>query len=150
MLGFILKMLRRAYYTGLPFVTASFCVHRYPFKTAMIQAKRTTAGTTTIITVDDDESILITDMVFTSDKKNACTVVVCFSDGNNTFNPIDINVTDSAPAISFSPQGYFKGWLGADVQLITAGGAFTASVSVWYIRMSKAKSLTYNQWIESR
>ena len=150
MIAQILLFLKKCFYDMLPFADGAFFVTRYPFATATIQVKRTTAGDSDIVVIGSNESIIITDFIFSSDKKNAGTVVICYDDGTRTFNIVDIDVTDSSPAFSFSPQGHVFGWLGADLRIVTAGAAFTASLTVWYKRVPKSKSLTYDQWIALR
>ena len=108
-------------------------------------ATRASAGTTIITQPNGNGAIILTDMIFSSDKVNGATVTVQFTDGANTVVIFAMDVTDAAAVGAIGFQGHWQGWQAARLDLVTTG-AVTATVAVGYYKVTEAEALTYAEW----
>jgi len=104
---------------------------------------RTTAGTTVVTTPSNTGSIVLTDLIISTDKTNASSVTVRFSDGVNT-SVVSVADSTNAPVnIAISFMGNWQGWRNAWIEVITTG-TVTATVALGYYKLKH--SLTYADW----
>lgn len=111
---------------------------------------RGSAGTTTITEGDGEEdAIVLTDLIMTTDKVNAATATVRFTDGTNTVNLMAAQVTDAPCNITIPFRGHWQGWRAARLELVTVG-VVKCTVSCGYYKIPKDKALSYNDWDSRR
>ena len=106
-------------------------------------ATRTVAGTTTIVTPEPGGSIILTDLLISSQKFSLGAVKVQFTDGTDTVVIFDIDVTDAPVAVALPFNGRWEGWQDAQVDMVTTLDP-AATVSIGYIHISS--SLTFAEW----
>ena len=103
------------------------------------------AGTTAIVTPLGGGSVIITDILVTSEKKQNGTITVRFTDGTNTVNMLGFNVNDAPAQLSVNLAGRFPGWKDARVEMVTVED-FDATVTIGYLKVVAKYSLSYNDW----
>ena len=104
---------------------------------------RTTAGTTTITSPEDNGSLVITDLLISGEKQAGSTAEVRFTDDTNTSTLFLASQVDAPPNFSHSFAGRIQGWRDARVDLITSG-AGDATVLLCYIKVPNG--LPYAEW----
>ena len=111
---------------------------------------RTSAGTTAICTPTGSGGIVLTDLIITSDKVNAATVTVQFTDGVNTVVIATAHVTDAPCNIAIPIAGRWEGWQGARIDVVTVGvvtvGVVKTTVSCGYYKISENVAVPYAEW----
>ena len=113
-------------------------------------SKITTATTTNLIEVAPNESILLTDLIVTLEKKVAtATIIPRFSDGANTENLFTFEAATAAFQFSHAFQGGLRGWKDADFQVVT-NEATTVSVLVGYVHITPEATKPYDVWSAER
>ncbi len=106
-------------------------------------SSRTSAGTTIIASPISSGFIVLTDLIVTTDKVNAATVVVQLTDGSNTVIISSSDVTDAPANYAIGFVGTWRGWKDARIELVTTGNV-AATVSVGY---SKCRDgLDFDTW----
>lgn len=105
----------------------------------------TEADTSTITEPDEDGSIILTDIVFTAEKKVGGTATIRFYDGTNTVNIIVVDVTDSAVNMATSLNGCWQGWKDARLELVTVLD-FDCTISVGYVKIPSLQTQCYSAW----
>jgi len=110
----------------------------------------TVQGTTEIITPRGNQSILLTDMIVTFEKKNLGTVRINFHDGTNTETIFYSTLTDAPVNIAINFTGRWQGWRPAHIDVIIGGADSVGSVAVGYVRCPELASLDYTAWIAAR
>lgn len=106
-------------------------------------ATRTTAGTTIVTSPPNEGSIILTDYIVTSDRKNAATVTMQITDGVNTIVVLSPDVTDAPVNLTHAFKGLWRGWKNARVELVTTG-AVIATLSVGYYKVKSG--LGFEEW----
>ena len=106
------------------------------FKTVSLTA----IGTSTIVTPPSNESIVLTDLIISAEKKNSGIDVLKFFDGTNTITIINASVDDSPVNLSVSFAGFWQGWKDAYLHLEQTGANHYVSVAVGYYFMPKKLS----------
>lgn len=113
------------------------------FKTASVTA--ITAGTT-IVTPPKNESIVLTDLIVSAEKKNLGIDTLRFYDGTNTVNITVTSVADSPVNIAIAFAGHWHGWKDAYLQVVQAGANHYLSVAVGYYFMPAELTEPYARW----
>jgi hypothetical protein len=108
-------------------------------------ASRTVAGTTTIVTVNGLDAIVLTDIIISSEKTGGGLVTVQFTDGVNTVIIVAANVNDAPCNLAIPFMGNWCGWQGAYLDLVTVGNE-DVTVSVGYFKVRADKALPYASW----
>ena len=111
-------------------------------------ATRATEGSTTIISPDIEDSLLLTDLIVSTKKSNGNSLVINFTDGTNTVKIVEFDVT-IAIAFGMSFGGRFHGWEDAYIQM-TTDAAYNATVTVGYMKVPKLYTLKYAAWNAAR
>jgi len=117
------------------------------FKTASLTAEH--AGTT-IVTPPKNESIVLTDLIVTAEKKALGADTLRFYDGTKTENIIVGSVADSPLNIAIGFQGLWQGWRDAYLQLVQTGADHYVNVAVGYYFMPEELTETYARWNKLR
>ena len=112
------------------------------FKTAL----RTSAGTTIIATPKLGRSIILTDIIISASKAAGSTATVRFYDGTNSQNIIQLLLADAPIALSIPLIGKWKGWLNAQIELVTVGST-NCSVSVGFCDVIQEQTITYDEFL---
>ena len=118
------------------------------FKTASVTAVAP-AGTT-IVTPLKNESIVLTDLIITAEKKSGGIDTLKFYDGTNTVNILVGSVDDSPLNLAIAFAGHWHGWKDAYLQLVQSGANHYANVAVGYYFMPKELTETYARWNKLR
>lgn len=113
------------------------------FKATSITAQ--TAGTI-IVTPPASESIVLTDLIFSAEKKNLGTDTFRFYDGTNTVDIIVGSVGDGPLNLAIGFQGHWQGWRDAYLQIVQDGADHVANVAVGYYFVRKELSHPYAKW----
>jgi len=119
------------------------------FKTVSI-TETTEAGEGIIVTPPKNESIVMTDLIISAEKKNAGIDTLRFYDGTNTENITVTSVADSPVNIAIPFAGHWHGWKDAYLQVVQAGANHYLSVAVGYYFMPKELTETYARWNKLR
>ena len=103
----------------------------------------TTQTTTEIAAPLAGGSIVVTDLLITTNKAANGILTLRFSDGSNTINlavfPVDIAVNQNLALV-----GLFRGWVDADLQMVTSGANFDATITAGY--MKAPDGLPFDEW----
>ena len=110
-------------------------------------AERTSAGTTTVVDVLPDGSIILTDIFIATDKTNSGTVILQFNDDTNTEIIYKGHATDAPVNIAMNLSGRFRGWKNARLEMVT-NNSVDASVTVGYIKVRS--SIDFAAWDAAR
>ncbi len=113
------------------------------FKTAT----RTTLGTTIIVQPKVGQAIWISDIIVSGEKQAGSNIKVQFTDGVNTVVIAIVDQVDAAPNLSMNLNSYFRGWIDARVEIVTAG-AGDGTVTIGYVHAAEA--LEFDQWDAER
>lgn len=105
-------------------------------------ATRTTAGTTIIVAPDTGGSIVLTDLIISTDKTNGTTTTIQFTDGSQTITLFSGDSTNNSINLAISFGGRWEGWMDSRLELVTAGGNVTATASVGYFKLSEGKQFS--------
>lgn len=97
-------------------------------------AQRTTAGTTIITQPDNGGAIVITDLLISTDRTNATSVSLQFTDDTETINIFTGDSTNAPIALGHGFTGTVKGWKDARLEMVTVG-AVTATVMAGYYKI---------------
>lgn len=106
---------------------------------------RSTAGTSTLTEPTGEGSIVLTDLIITTDKVNGASVTVQFTDDTNTIVIVAAQVTDAPCNIATTFIGHWQGWRSARMDMVTVGNV-KATVACGYFKVSKSKSLEFSDW----
>lgn len=107
--------------------------------------------TKNVVTPAPDESILLTDLIVSSSKKVAgSTITIQFSDGVNT--EVLMKTEGASAPIEFSHAfvGGLTGWKDAILQIVTDQAVMNVTTLIGYVKISKALTKTYDEWIAER
>jgi len=104
---------------------------------------RSTAGTTTITEPELNGSIILTDLIVSSDKTNASTVTIRFTDGTNTVNVAVFDSGNAPVATAISFTGLWQGWKNARLELVTVANV-TVTTALGYLKVDEG--LQYADW----
>lgn len=103
----------------------------------------TGASTTIIAQPIPGGAIVITDIVVSSKKKAASTILIQFTDGSNTEVLMAPDIISDTANIVWSPKGLILGWKNARIEVVT-DATFDATVTVGYVKL--INSLTFSAW----
>ena len=133
------------------FVSSQFHLHEIvpvfttgPQRHGVFKAVTATTQTTTEIAAPlAGGAIIVTDLIITTNKQAGGILTLRFSDGSNNINlgvfPVDIAVNQSLALV-----GLFRGWVDADLQMVTSGATFDATVTAGY--MKAPNGLPFDEW----
>ena len=109
------------------------------------------AGTSIVVEpLSSDDSIQLTDLLFTTDKVNGTTATLRFTDGTDTINVIAADLTDAPCNIGTTFGGKWQGWAGARLELVTVG-VVTATAACGYIRVDRDHTYqAFDTWDAAR
>lgn len=110
---------------------------------------RASAGTTIVTSPNAGGSIVLTDIIVTTDKVNGATVTIHFTDGTNTIVIIDAVVTDAPCNIATSFVGRWHGWRDARIELVTVG-TVKATVALGYFKVDANHTQDFSEWDAER
>ena len=102
--------------------------------------------TITLAEPEADGSVELTDVIITFEKKQLATVTVQFNDGTNQEPIFKIFLNDAPINMSVNFNGKFQGWQSAYVEGIVAGAAADGTITVGFLKRSKAGSDSYTKW----
>ena len=106
-------------------------------------ATSTTQGTTSIVNPDKLGSIIVTDLLVTTNKAANGILKLLFGDGvvavNIAIFPVDLAVNQNIAFV-----GLFRGWQDASLKMNTSGATFDATVTVGY--MKAPNGLPFDEW----
>lgn len=116
------------------------------FKTTTFTAQ----ATTELVTPRGNQSILLTDLIVTFEKKNLGTVRINFHDGTNTETIFYATLTDAPVNVAINFTGRWQGWKTAHIDVITGGADSIGSVAIGYVRCPENASMDYTAWVAAR
>lgn len=103
------------------------------------------AGTTQLVTPTGGGSIVLTDIIITTEKKASGTLTVTLTDGTNSIDIIGIQTNDAPCNLAIPIAGRFPGWKNARVDVTTVED-YEATVTVGYVKIPAHESLSYAKW----
>ena len=112
------------------------------FKTAAY----TVQGTVEQVTPKGGESIELTDLIVTFEKKNLGVVTINFHDGTNTAPLVKSTLTDGPINMACNFVGKWHGWSDAHIDVVISGADSIGTVSIGYVKHPKANSVGYAAW----
>ena len=127
-------------------LTETIAGHYGVFKSASF----TVIGTTELVTPKGSNSIQITDLIVTFEKKNTATVTINFHDGTNTATLLSATLTDGPLNLSSNFRGRIRGWNTAHVDVVIAAADAIGSVAIGYVIHPAATGLAYAEWNSRR
>lgn len=110
---------------------------------------RASAGTTIVTQPNAGGSIVLVDLILTTDKVNGATVTIHFTDGTNTIVIIEAVVTDAPCNIATSFMGHWHGWKDARIEIVTVG-TVKATVACGYFKVDINHTQEYAEWNAER
>lgn len=113
------------------------------FKTA----NRTSAGTTAVATPLPGGSIILTDLIVTTDKVNGATLTLQFTDGTNAVIISRSILTDAPANFAIGFTGLWRGWKDGRLDMVTTGNV-DATVTCGYYK--SIESIDYATWDAQR
>ena len=119
---------------------------------ASFKAVQRVADGTTIITQpeSDETSIRVYDIIITTDKTNATSATIQFTDGTNTVVIAKGDSTNAPVNLAIAFNGRVQGWGGARLELVTVG-AVTANAMATYEKISKEfTDQSFEEWDKKR
>ena len=133
-------------YSARVLLTENIPAHYGKFKTAAF----TVQGTTELITPKGTNSIQLTDLIITFEKKNTSVVSINFHDGTNTAPILKATLTDGPLNLAQSFNGRWQGWQTAHIDVVIATADAIGSVAIGYVIHPADASLIYSQWAAAR
>ena len=127
---------------GRVLLTETISGHYGTFKTAAF----TVQGTTELISVKGSESIKLTDLIVSFEKKNLASVTINFHDGTNTAPLLKATINDAPVNMSCNMAGNWHGWQGAHIDVIIAGANAIGTVAIGYVKYPTDGGLPYAEW----
>ena len=110
---------------------------------------RTTAGSSTITSPDTDGSILLTDLIINTEKKQNGTVAVQFNDGTNSVEIFKAFCNDAPSNIALSFAGKWQGWENAYIEVVVVADTDT-TVACGYVKIPPHSTQDYGAWDAAR
>lgn len=105
------------------------------------------AGTVVLTSPSDKGSLIIVDLVISTERTNGGTVTVQWNDGTEQVQIFTAIVTDAPANLSMSFGGRVQGWQDARLEVVT-GGSTTNTVFASYAKTSRG--LPFAEWDELR
>jgi hypothetical protein len=105
---------------------------------------RTMAGTSILTKPVGDGSIVLTDLIITTDNIPG-SVVIQFTDGTHTEIITSVYVTSASCNIATTFTGNWQGWEGARIEVVTDSLVKT-TVSCGYFKLPNSKALGFDEW----
>ena len=106
---------------------------------------RSSQGTTTIVSAQSDDAIVLTDLILTTDKVAGASATVIITDGANSETLIAAKLNDAPCNVAISFAGHWQTWRACYIDLITIN-AVTATVALGYYRIPWDKAMAYGEW----
>ena len=107
------------------------------------------AGTTVIATPDAGGSLLLSDLLVSTDKQNATSVEIRFNDGTRAERIALFDTSNAPVTLPVSFTGKWQGWQDAWLEVVNTG-AVESTVSVGYCQVPRTLSLEYTKWDAER
>ena len=104
---------------------------------------RTTAGTTIIAEPDVGGSIILTDIIVSTDKTAGSSVTIRFTDGTNTIVVMKGDSVNAPFSIAIPLAGKWQGWKDARLEVVTVS-TVDATVAAGYYKV--ASGLAFETW----
>ena len=114
---------------------------------AVVLGPRLAAGTR--LRVPAWGAITLTDLIVSTDKANASSVTVRFTDGSNTINVAVFDSVNAPVALAIPFVGHWQGWQGARLEVVTTGNV-NATVALGYYKIPKSGADNYSAWDAKR
>ena len=106
---------------------------------------RSATGTTIITEPKENHAINLTDLIISTDKVQAATVTIQFTDDTNTIIIFSTDVSDAPANIAIPFAGKWRGWKNARLELVTVN-AVTATAALGYYHVDPEFSLSFEEW----
>ncbi len=104
---------------------------------------------TPLVSPDGEDSIEISDILITAEKKAGGSITIHFEDAAaNTKDVVKSTVADGVLNVASNFGGKVQGWQGA-VLYYTVVGTFTGSILITFVKHGKENSIAYNQMKKS-
>lgn len=111
----------------------------------------TTATTTVLATPPKGAAMVITDFLVSAEKVNGGSVSIQLTDGSQTVIIFTAIVTDAPVNLAFSPQGRWRGWKDARIDIVSVGTNIDGTVSMgYYFIRGKEGVLSFADWDAQR
>jgi len=114
--------------------------------TNYVFAEHDGASTTAVITPNEGQAIVVTDLVIAGEKRTNATIVVRFTDGTNTAGIISPVVNDDAVNLHIGFVGRYRGWRDARIEFITDTANQVATITVGYYHLRGEGVLDFATW----
>lgn len=101
------------------------------------------AETVVVTQPDDDGSLIISDIILSTERQNAGTVTIQFTDGVQTELIYKAFATDAPTSISTALTGRLQGWKDARIELVNVGGT-DCTLLITYVKVPNG--LPYAEW----
>lgn len=129
---------------GNPTLAVTDC---YVSKTRFKSETRTSAGTSTITSPEEDGALLLTDLIISTDKVALSQLTLFFDCGTHQVNIYDGYANDAPINFALGFHGGWTGWKDAALKMTTIANV-NATVAVGYIKIPEG--LEYGIWDELR
>lgn len=106
---------------------------------------RAGAGTSIIAQPEAGGSLLLTDLIVTSDKVALASFSVQFTDDTETIVVMSANVNDAPCNVTIPLRGCWRAWEDARLELISVGNV-AVTVAVGYMKIVKEMTSTFTEW----
>ena len=115
----------------------------YAMDTRFKTTTRTTAGTTEIVAPTKDGSIVLTDMIISTDRVASSELLLFFGDDTRQITIYDGYANDAPINLAVGLHGAWTGWKDASLKMTTVT-TIKATVAVGYIKIHTG--LEYREW----
>ena len=106
-----------------------------------------TAETITVVEPNLSGSLIIADLILSTERQNGGTVTIQFTDGTDTALIYKVFATDAPVSISTGISGRLQGWKDARIELVNVGDT-DCTLLVTYVKVPDA--FPFAQWDELR
>jgi hypothetical protein len=105
--------------------------------------ERSTAGTDIIVAPNDNGSLVLSDIIVTTEKQTAGTVTVQYNDGTNSELIFKAFAKDGPISISTALTGRVQGWRDAWIEWVNVGDT-DSTILLTYVKVPEG--LPYAEW----
>lgn len=144
------------------YTTGIFCIEPIPpdepilvtqplvtFNSVFKAVTREVDGTSIVAEPIPEASLLLVDMILTTDKVALASVTVRFTDDVNTINIITAAVNDAPVNLAINFGGRWQGWRDARIEFVTVNNV-TATVACGYMKVKEKSTLDFADWDSRR
>jgi len=110
----------------------------------------TSDGTITVVTPPPGTAIVFTDFLISAKKFSAGNVSIRFTDGTDTVDIFVQDATDAPVFLAFSPQGRWRGWKDAQIDVVVVGADTDPTVAIGYYFIRGEGVLSFADWDAER